>query len=298
MATSYTYFNPKIQNDQLYGRSGDQYYGELIRLGGDLSSAGLPSSNSANTSRILFPCSPETIELRRDNNFEVTPSPIHPDGVWTYQGTSSLEIPVEFTLHAFDEYTNRYGSSAIMDLAARLHSFATPVQASITSNTDAASGKNSNPNANSSGEQRTNEASKTTSADSTTSTSPIVAWPPACRLMLTSVGAYGVESTGFIKSVSVKLMGPFLSANVSANNSQSGTSSTHSQYYNMPSAATYSFTFVCSSGYYNLSLGGDNNEDKRNKAISNSWIKAQRYSGDIRTSLYNDLSKSNSAVYY
>lgn len=238
---------------------------------------------------IVFPAMPETLELAREANYQVTsPLPL-PDGIHIYQSVNPFTIPFNFKVHAFDdEVTKGYGASYLLQTAALLHALVIPIRdgvsapdvsqaaaaptgrAPISSLPDsvtsfvvlrdaaraqaAAQQASNNPGA-PIAQTTSNVATAQAVVDkaSSQSTSINVAAPPVCRLQL--ISNTSIDSTtssslnvlnknqcfldliGYVRSVNVKLKGPWLYADDGS--------------YNLPSSAEYSFTFVHAPGYRN-----------------------------------------------
>lgn len=210
---------------------------------------GYTSNADAGKVVIFLPHLPEDIEFSRDNNYDQAGNnPIMPDGLWIYQYTNPQEIPLAFTLHAFDELCPQ-GSQTLLDIAAKLQSLLLPANnqtledratalaagqstAKAVSQELSSTSTNPKPGENNSGVM--NQQTKK------------IAYPPACSLRLIQAGVrgLGVHCVGFVKNASVTFHGPYLQTEDGANS------------YNLPTAATYKFTFVHNPSYTNtLQMG-------------------------------------------
>lgn len=219
---------------------------------------------------IHFPAMPDSVDLVRRANYDVTKVYATPDGFHQFTDVDPLEIPFSFKLHAQDPYCDQ-GGLTILQIAANLHSLSLPIG---DSSNYAVSGLSSAAPAPS---QDTSEDGNT-AAGSTSTTDPSakfrnvlvdldvvdresIAYPVPVYLDLikTSEDGPGVRCIGYIKDVSAKLLGPFLRP------SNGG--------YNIPSAGEFSFTFVHRPSHSNV-LGSGARE-------------FHAYAGTVRNSLYN-----------
>lgn len=196
---------------------------------------------------INFPNLPEEISLDRDTEWRVTPSPMLPDGFHVYDHTSPLAIPLTFKLHAFEDYAVN-GPETILQIAAKLHALTLPI---ISGNTSVmrASSSASPGNGTSASAESVKNAGTTSDPGSgvfdsvTTTEDNKYYFPPACvlNLMIGSGGpsALGIVCIGYVKSVNVRLKGPWLSSDDASQNR------------NLPSAGEFQFTFVHAPSYTN-----------------------------------------------
>jgi hypothetical protein len=191
---------------------------------------------------IYFPSIPEQIELSRSSNFDMNLNPAMPDGFPVFRGTNAMEIPIAFKLHAYDDSYCDHGPMTLIDIAAKLHSAVLPDGAKTdvtmvnsqgeqvrrgTAEADMISGKLT----------EFDDFGVATGKAATIKTNLL--WPEPVSLNLIGTGSPynpGVNFSGFIKSVSVTLRGPWLNT-------------PDSSYYNLPSSAEYKFTMVHSPGY-------------------------------------------------
>lgn len=194
---------------------------------------------------IYLPHLPEDLELARETNYDNNGSNmVMPDGLHIYQYTSPLEIAFQFTLHAFDDLCPE-GSKTLLDIAARLHCMALPSSNDPLSTSAKSPPITTNPDTIASQEavqgQRGVFVDKS-AINAFSTDDDRFKYPPACLLRLIQAGprGLGVNCVGFVKSPSVVLHGPYLQAVDSATT------------FNLPSAATYKFTFVHNPSYTNL----------------------------------------------
>jgi hypothetical protein len=193
---------------------------------------------------IYLPQLPEDIELSRENQYDDNNTFATPDGLFVYKSTNPLEIPLSFSLHAYDDLCPQ-GPKTLLDIAAALQALQLPASGTFK-NAKAASAQQSGNKA---------ADSESTPTPSTNATPAIpdspsfdLKFPPACslRLIQAGQGGKGINCVGFVKRVAVKLHGPFLQTSDQANG------------FNLPSAITCDFVFVHSPLYTNnmQSLGG------------------------------------------
>jgi hypothetical protein len=213
------------------------FSGRLIALPTSRSLAVGQSLDLLNELSIDFPAMPDTIELVRTAEYNVLSNVILPDGVHQYKGTRPLEIPFNFRLHSFDQEYCPNGAVSLLQVAARLHSFILPIDAS---------GGNVAITASAGGQQSNTEASQEARAVSPNGGLGFIANggekifnPVTCRLELifTNENAPGIACTGYVREVSTKLNGPWLRG--------PGKSS------NLPSSCDFSFVFVHRPGHGN-----------------------------------------------
>lgn len=201
-------------------------------------------TNDSGAVVIYIPHLPEDIELNRENTYDnIGSNPTMPDGLWIYQYTSPLELGLAFTLHAYDALCIE-GSNTLLDIAAKLHSMELPASndllldnsSSLSANISAAKGaavETQNRFGASPDSNDPNQAPQTSYSQ--------FKYPPACSLKLIQAGAsgFGVNCVGLVKSVGVTLHGPYRKTVNSGSE------------FNLPSAATYKFTFVHNPSYTN-----------------------------------------------
>jgi hypothetical protein len=193
---------------------------------------------------INFPNLPDEISLDRDTEWRVTPSPLLPDGFHVYDHTAPLAIPLSFKLHAFDDYSIN-GPETLLQIAAKLHALTLPIisgRTSVRSTSSASPGNGTSASAEATKDTATGGAPATIDSVASDGEQPYY-FPPACvlNLMVGSGGpnGLGILCVGYVKSVSAKLKGPWLSSgDASANR-------------NLPSAADFSFVFVHAPNYTN-----------------------------------------------
>lgn len=202
--------------------------------------AGYTSDNAIGKIVIYLPYLPENLEFPRENTYQARESnQVMPDGFWIYQSTSPLELSMEFTLHYTDPLCTE-GSKTLLQIAAMFHALLLPASNSSVRRTQS-------PPATSTGNSETSVelndlTTQPLSADAAQSISKQlnVKFPPACSLRLIQAGAggFGVNCVGFVKSATPTLHGPYMQ-------------SVDGGAYNLPSAATYKFTFVHNPSYTN-----------------------------------------------
>lgn len=222
---------------------------------------------------IDFPAQPNEIVLERIADYTVTTNIVIPDGVHQYTGTQPLVIPVSFDLHADDEDYCPEGALTILQLAARLQSFALPIS-TVRQNSvlvQAGIGGFANGNQTVSPTEATDEAlgnnaqGAETTLDFSTDDADEIYPPVTLRLELiyTENDLPGIVCNGYVKDVNVKLHGPFRRGpNLSRN---------------LPLSATYSFSFVHVPGYGN----------NFNRKSTNLGFQAQAFADVVRERLYN-----------
>lgn len=187
---------------------------------------------------INFPAMPDLIDLTRHADYLVTTNPAFPDGIHQYRGTSILEIPVNFRLHAFDKEYCPNGVLTVLQVAASLQALVAPfgpedIQITVGPAAQTAQGT----------PERTDVAKlKGASTDSTlggtVDTKDI--YPPATcylELILTERSLPGIACVGYVKDVSTKFGGPWMRG--------PGISQ------NLPTTCEFSFTFVHHPGHGN-----------------------------------------------
>jgi hypothetical protein len=216
----------------------------------DIDGSGLAAQNDSDIF-IELPVMPDTVELAREAVFNnrVT-TPLFPDGIHIYEHTTPVEIPVKFSLHAFDRYYCTDGPITLLTLAARMHAMTLPVQSVQLSKTQQEDAKGNAVNANAPSDKGSEESQKKKAddvkdvyfdAEGKKLDEFNISWPPVCVLSLIRAGAHGpgVNCAGFVRSVRVTLRGPWLRLRNS------------SEYSNLPTSADYEFVFVHSPGYVN-----------------------------------------------
>lgn len=217
---------------------------------------------------INFPSMPKDIELIRKTDYKVISHFAVPDGLHLYQSTAPLEIPFSFELHSSDDEYCDQGALSLLAIAARLHALALPIRGgdvnvSVTTIAD-------QPSTGTDG----GESLKADTPQINFSRQAPPNFPVACLLDLIHTGnnSPGISCTGYIKDPSVKLKGPWL---------RDGTG----KYYNLPTAAEYSFIFVHRPGHTNRlwpTYKGDQPTYQLGLAIN-------AYADDIKNRLYNTI---------
>lgn len=188
---------------------------------------------------IYLPHLPESLDLGRENTYETTNNLAMPDGLWIYQHTSPLELPLAFSLHAFDDLCPE-GGKTLLSIAAKLSSLELPAKNDTIYMESKKVPKEKPANKRESLEKDRANAKKKLEAVTKQAPDNYPNFPPACSLRLIKAGAsgLGIDCVGFIKSVKVSLHAPFLQTE-------------DPDAFNIPSAATYSFTFVHNPSYTN-----------------------------------------------
>ena len=285
-------FQRQSKQHKVYQR-GDQVLGRLAsRMPVDDSGLG----EQAGQIVINFPAMPDQIPLVRNATYQNwSKTPITPDGFHTYSGTDPLEIPIKFSIHAFDfDYCGSDGPVAILAIAARLHALAMPItghggNGGVFGSTKAAPAFNKKPvqpddKVPGTEGQITSTNSNLSSQEVSTNFDSQLPWffPPACELDIVFANfdnkQLGIRCDGFITRVSVILKSPWL---------QGG--GTNKDLYNLPTSADFEFTFVHQPGYTNnFSQGalGSNN-----RLISTSAL-------NVFNRLYNSIGQGQPDVTY
>lgn len=225
---------------------------------------------------INFPAMPDSVELARNASYAVYENFVMPDGFHRYKGTSPLEIPFSFRLHAYDEQFCPRGGLTLLDISAQLHSLLIPINASgsATGISTSFAGAASTPppttadSAKGAATPTGDEPLLTNSAETSG-----IAWPATCLLDLTSTGGgqgLGIRCVGYVKGVVARLNGPWLCRPSTGE-------------YNVPSSLDGSFVFVHNPSQTN-NFG---NQVETNQSISTKNVQA--YAGDVRALLYNTI---------
>jgi hypothetical protein len=205
------------------------------------------AENYASNLIINFPSMPDVIDLTRRADYIVTTNPAFPDGIHTYMGTSVLEIPISFKLHAMDKEYCPKGVLTLLQVAAELESLILPIgddRAVIEVGPTLA------PEATHSGTLYNAQNARILGGNVATNT----LYPPATcylELILTERTGPGVACVGYIKEVSIKLGGPYLKGPGArtSGNERSVRGEGRSQL--LPTTGEFSFTFVHHPGHTN-----------------------------------------------
>lgn len=210
---------------------------------------------------INFPAMPETIELVRRADYNVSSPWGFPDGIHFYKGTSILEIPFSFKLRYDDRYCSE-GSKTILKIAAALHSLVMPVgkdkqmvDYQVTESQPSSS-------------EGDTKGRATGTTESSGYKIPDNVFPPVTcylELIVTERDNVGIACVGYVKDVKVTLGGPFMRGQ--------GVSR------NLPSWGEFAFTFVHHPGHVN-------NYDPR-KYVGTG--EQQAYAGYVQKNLYNTV---------
>lgn len=274
--------------------------GRLISLGGSSAQTSIlqylqTTEDTTDAVLIHFPAMPDSISLERTADYRVNPTAATPDGIHQYRYTQPLEIPFSFTLHAGDEYCSE-GSKTILDIAAKLQSLVLPINNSPDKNSISAVfvGDTVQPQNTKSSTQKSNVPGSAEQSSQTGTPAHIQSVAQATQIQLTNnpanyamsnpvtvlldlislvsggtdaLGGVGLRCVGYIKSVNVKLNGPWLS-NLDAT------------VKNLPTSAEYSFTFVHNPAQTN----------ELTKTTTGFQTKAfNAFASDVRKSLYNTV---------
>ena len=220
------------------------------------------SSRNENDSQIIyFPSMPESIDLAREANFNVTSNIVFPDGLALYDHTSPLEIPLSFSVHYMDDYCTD-GSVTLLKVAAQLQSLTLPTASNLSKSNATQVPQTNTATANEITTTNNSVNNKGQALLDSASASNI-SFPPACQLRIILSGAnnYGIDCVGYVKSVKTKLKGPWMQV------SDGGSS------MNLPTSADYDITFVHNPGYSNIIGAFD--------------IYAQAFGPEVYANLYN-----------
>lgn len=201
-----------------------------------------PTGENEGQITINFPCMPDTIELARRANYDnLVKTPQNPDGQHQYMSTDPLEIPIEFAVNSYDEeFVGNDGPVALLALAARLHALTVPIYSQGTYVLTATSAPPAPVQGGQDDEAKVVEKTAT-SSPAPVDTSVKTLYPAPCILRLIAAEwkgtDYGITLRGFIRDARVSLKGPWLYGGPGLNN--------------LPSSASYGFTFVHQPSYTN-----------------------------------------------
>jgi hypothetical protein len=235
---------------------------------------------------IEFPMLPDSLEISRSADYQVTNNRMLPDGIHIYEKTKPLEIQISFKLYAMDPYYCKKGALTLLEYAAKLQSIVLPIKADKTSNTlemaeikppentennpaitaPLKPPKNTENNLENSGQKNENLQVRFKNGG--------FAYPPAvCFLHLMSAGdgQPGIRGIGYVSNVRTRFNGPWLKG---PNGS-----------YNLPTSAEYDFTFVNNPGYTNL-LGFSSAGLSSTTTFENPLL-IQGFANDVSKDLYN-----------
>jgi len=224
---------------------------------------------------VNFPSMPQEITFARNAQYTTTTTPFLPDGFPLYTGTTPLEIPIKFKVSSFDEFCPN-GGIDLVAMAAKLHAMTLPIR-THTGNTDGTSVPNSTENipgtAYSGGKELTIGSIVTHTA----------AYPPVCRLELFTAdfgagdqGA-GVNCIGYVRSASITLHGPWLTATRPAASAHKASYA----YFNVPTSASFDITFVSCPTY--------RNDVGQMGALASNLMAMQTFSEDVLQRFYNTM---------
>jgi hypothetical protein len=246
-------------------------------------------SNEASSSTVIaFPSMPEVIELAREADYRQTSAPYTPDGIHLYKKTNPLSIPISFSLHYQDPFCSQGGLSLLL-IAAKLHSLILPINNSADRSNIGVTVGNYYPSAatGATGSGKPPTPSKDAAAPPTGGAEESIAFnnnsgqastvfPPACLLDLISVGdrngAPGIRCYGYVRSVNVKLKGPWMRGAI-----EYGPDGIR----NVPTSAEFSFVFVHAPGFSNY-FGGTASSPFQLSGLS-------AFAQDVLGNLYNTV---------
>lgn len=186
-----------------------------------------------------FPAMPDSIDLNRSAEYNVSVPINLADGIHQFKGTRPLEIPFAFRLHSFDQQYCPNGAFTLLQLAARLHSFVVP----IDTGDKAVPAKAGSTSSNSDSDIEKKAAEPDGGTDSVSVIGNKIVPPVTCRLEIIFTGqdSPGIACTGYVREVGVKLNGPWLRG--------------PDKSANLPSSADFSFVFVHHPGHGNANVG-------------------------------------------
>jgi hypothetical protein len=246
-------------------------------------------SNEASSSTVIaFPSMPEVIELAREADYRQTSAPYTPDGIHLYKKTNPLSIPISFSLHYQDPFCSQGGLSLLL-IAAKLHSLILPINNSAdrsnigvtvghyySSAATGATGSGKAPNTPEGASAAPTGGAEESIAFNNNSGQASTVFPPACLLDLISVGdrngAPGIRCYGYVRSVNVKLKGPWMRGAI-----EYGPDGIR----NVPTSAEFSFVFVHAPGFSNY-FGGTASSPFQLSGLS-------AFAQDVLGNLYNTV---------
>lgn len=254
-------------------------FGRLIRK--PAASGYNPGVNGVQPLTLYFPAMPESIDLDRSADYFIENNIIFPDGFHVYTKTNPLPIPISFKLHAMDPvYCAKNGAMTLLQVAAFLHSALLPVPQTSQSGVAQQYATASPVAAQSTGapapvlnDQTSTQigaatVDQTQQVFSSTFASSFYG-PPAFQLQVIFAGNGnpGINATGYIKDVRVKLKEPWLQGRNGA--------------FNLPTSADYEFTFMHVPGYTDIY----SNDKSTTTSAAN--ILVQAYSDTVLNQLFN-----------
>jgi len=246
-------------------------------------------SNEASSSTVIaFPSMPEVIELAREADYRQTSAPYTPDGIHLYKKTLPLTIPISFSLHYQDPFCSQGGLSLLL-IAAKLHSLILPINNSAdrsnigvtvdnyySSAATGATGSGKPPTPSKDAAAPPTGGAEESIAFNNNSGQASTVFPPACLLDLISVGdrngAPGIRCYGYVRSVNVKLKGPWMRGAI-----EYGPDGIR----NVPTSADFSFVFVHAPGFSNY-FGGTASSPFQLSGLS-------AFAQDVLGNLYNTV---------
>ena len=197
-------------------------------------------NGQSNFTVISFPAMPDSIDLARQAEYQVTSPPGFPDGIHIYKGTRPLKIPMSFKLSSYDSEYCTNGAQTLLQIAATLHALTLPIgpvnQPGVWTTTAPSPDKTTTIPTTPKDDSQTRIGS---SQDTIPYYVPIVNLlpPPTCYLELiltedplTGGNNVGIACIGYVEEVKVRLLGPYLKG--------PGVSQ------NLPSGGEFEFIFV------------------------------------------------------
>jgi len=213
---------------------------------------------------INFPAMPDAIELVRRADYAVSTPIGFPDGIHMYKGTSVLEIPISFKLHAFDKEYCPQGVKTLLQIAAELHSLTLPFgpeKLILQSGQPEEVGN----------KPQQDDKTKEATAEKPTTTWHTPAqdiYPPATcylELIITERDSVGITCVGYVKDVKARLSGPYMRG--------PGVSR------NLPTHGEFDFTFVHHPGH------GNNFQANKKQ----DFTEQQAFAQTVKNRLYNTV---------
>jgi hypothetical protein len=230
-----------------YSRTPGAMCGRLVSVASDptLASGYNPANPRAQNQlrgavAIDFPAVPDDIVLKRSAIYNETPTIYHPDGIHQFMGVHPLHIEFTFRLHYADSTYCREGPYTILAVASRLHAMILPIvtgqsnQYQLNNYAAAVAGYSGSKD-----EAALQDRARATVSTLGANLATTISRPTTCQLELLDTGSArpGILCRGYVKDVSVRLIGPFLRG--------------RGDIFNLPTGGEFSFTFVHVPGYAN-----------------------------------------------
>ena len=268
--------------------------GKLTTLsrGSNVADDFLDNGNVPSRTTIFFPSMPDTIDLDRIAEYNVSTGFMIPDGIHIYKRTQPLYIPFSFSLHAMDREFCSRGPLSILQIAADLHSLVLPLNGAGSAGRPRVHSVYLSPEAVKAFARTTVPVggAPTTADASASGTDPAAtnkddysgnimdpgnhqsaSFPVTCRLdLITSdpslSSGMGIRCVGYVREVRIKLKGPWLSGRAGVKN--------------LPTSADFSFTFVHHPSHTN---------NFRVDAGQRNLLEMGMYATDVRDRLYDSV---------